>query len=53
MWTDYYFYLMTLPELERNAQITIFIVFWAIMLCVGILAEYIKNVFKNKMKSDT
>lgn len=43
MWTDYYFYLMTLSELERNTQITIFIVLWAIMLCVGILAEYIKK----------
>lgn len=47
MWTDYYFYLMTLPELKRNTQITISIVFWAIMLCVGILVEYIKNKIKN------
>lgn len=44
MWSDYFFYLMGLPENERNVQITIFVVFWIVMLSIGILAEHIKRL---------
>lgn len=44
MWSDYFFYLMGLPENERNVQITILVAFWIFMLGVGILVEYIKKL---------
>lgn len=47
MWSDYFFYLMKLPEKERNYQITIIICIWSIMLIIGILYEYI-NKYLNK-----
>lgn len=43
MWSDYFFYLIGLPEKERNAQIIILIVFWIIIFLIGILTEYIKK----------
>ena len=43
MWSNYFFYLMGLPENERNVQITILVMFWTIMLSIGIYLEYRKN----------
>lgn len=51
MWSDYFFYLMGLPENERNVQITILVAFGIFMFGVGILVEYIKKYLlkiKNK-----
>ena len=48
MWSDYFFYLMGLPEKERNAQIIILIAFLICMICVGILAEYIKRLYSKR-----
>ena len=45
MWSDYFFYLMGLPEKERNAQIIMLIVFWICMICLGILVECIKRLY--------
>ena len=52
MWSDYFFYLMGLPEKERNAQIIMLIAFWICMICVGILAEYIKRLYSKRKKSN-
>ena len=52
MWSDYFFYLMGLPENERNVQITILVAFWVFMFDVGILVEYIKKLYlKRKSQS--
>ena len=45
MWSNYFFYLMELPENERNVQITILVAFWIFMFGVGILVEYIKKLY--------
>ena len=45
MWSDYFFYLMGLPENEKNIQILIMIGFWGILLTVGIIADRIKKKF--------
>ena len=45
MWSDYFFYLIGLPENERNVQITILMAFWILMFGVGILVEYIKKLY--------
>lgn len=41
MWSDYFFYLMGLPEKERNVQILVIVGFGIVMFCIGILTEYI------------
>lgn len=43
MWSNYFFYLMGLPENEKNIQILIMIGFWGILLTVGIIADRIKK----------
>ena len=48
MWSDYYFYLISLPETERNNQIIIMICFWTFMFLVGIIDEFIKKNNYNK-----
>lgn len=48
MWSDYFFYLMGLPENERNAQIIILVIFWIVMFCIGILVEHIKRLYLKK-----
>ena len=54
MWSDYFFYLMGLPENERNVQITILVAFWIFMFGVGILVEYINKLYlKRKNKFNT
>lgn len=45
MWSDYFFYLMELPEKDRNIQIPMMIGFWSILLIVGIIADKIKKKF--------
>lgn len=45
MWSDYFFYLMGLPEKDRSTQILIMICFWSILLIVGIIADRIKKKF--------
>ena len=45
MWSDYFFYLMGLPEKDRNIQILIMIGFWSILLIVGIIVDRIKKKF--------
>ena len=52
MGSDYFFYLMGLPEKERNAQIIMLIAIWICMICVGILAEYIKRLYPKRKKSN-
>lgn len=44
MWSNYFFYLMRLPENERNAQITMIVAFWIIMFCIGVLVEYVSKI---------
>ena len=44
MWIEYFFYLMGLPENERNAQIAMILAVWIIMFLIGILAEYISKL---------
>lgn len=48
MWSDYFFYLMGLPEKERNVQILVIVGFWIIMLIIGYLYEYINILLKKK-----
>lgn len=48
MWSNYFFYLMGLPENERNVQITILVAFWIFMFGVGILVEYIKKLYSKR-----
>lgn len=48
MWSDYFFYLMGLSEKERNVQIIMLITFWICMICVCILAEYIKRLYSKR-----
>lgn len=48
MWSDYFFYLMGLPEKERNVQILVIVGFWIIMLIIGYLYEYIHTQLKKK-----
>lgn len=45
MWSNYFFYLMGLPEKYRNIQILIMIGFWSILLIVGIIVDRIKKKF--------
>lgn len=39
MCSDYFFYLMGLPEKDRNIQIIIMIRFWSFLLIVGIIVD--------------
>ena len=48
MWSDYFFYLMGLPENKRNVQILVIVGFWIIMLIIGYLYEYINTQLKKK-----
>ena len=50
MWSDYFLYLMGLPENERNVQITILVAFWIFMFGVGILVEYINKLYLKRKK---
>ena len=50
MWSDYFFYLMGLPENERNVQITILVAFWIFLIGVGILVEYIEKLYLKRKK---
>lgn len=49
MWSDYFFYLMGLPEKERNVQILVIVGVWIIMLIIGYLYEYINTKLKKKL----
>lgn len=44
MWSDYFLYLMSLPERERKSQIIMIICFWIIMCIIGIIIEYVKKI---------
>ena len=44
LWTNYYFYLMELSELERIKQISLLIGIWVIMILVGTIFEVVKKV---------
>lgn len=46
MWSDYFFYLMSLPEVERNQQILLMLIFWGIMIFIGFIIEIIKKKIK-------
>lgn len=48
MLSDYFFYLIGLPEKERNTQIIVMVCFWIIMLIVGYLCECINMHLKKK-----
>ena len=43
MRSEYLFYLMGLPEKDRNIQILIMIGFWNILLIIGVIADRIKK----------
>lgn len=43
MWSDYFFYLMGLPENERNMQILMMIGFWCILLIIGMIEDRVKK----------
>jgi len=43
LWTNYYFYLMELSELERIKQISLLIGIWGIMILVATIFEVVKN----------
>lgn len=49
MWSDYFFYLIRLPENERIIQIKILIMFFISMLLIGSIAEYIKSRMKKTL----
>ncbi len=46
MWSDYFFYLISLPEVERNQQILLMLSFWGIMIFIGFIIEMIKKKMK-------
>ena len=46
---DYYLYLTQLPKEEMEKEIIILLVFWGVMLLIGAICEYIKNVNKFKI----
>ena len=48
MWSDYFFYLMGLPEKDRNIQIIIMISFWSFFKIVGIIVDTKLLVTHNK-----
>lgn len=48
MYTDYFFYLNTLTEAERNKQIFIIISIWLIMLIIAGVIEFIKSKIKKR-----
>lgn len=49
MWSDYFFYLMALPEKERNYQIVVIICLWSFLLMSGAIYEYINKYFRKKI----
>ena len=50
MWSNYFFYLMGLPENERNVQITILVAFWIFMFGIGIVSRIYKEIVPEKEK---
>ena len=48
MCSEYFFYLMGLPEKERNIQIVVIVSFWVIMLILGYLYKNINRKLKKK-----
>lgn len=46
MWSDYFFYLVELPETERNKQIAIMLGIWLVLLIIGIIVDKIKKCNK-------
>lgn len=50
MWSDYFFYLIRLPENERIIQIKILIMFFISMLLIGSIVEYIKSRMKKTLQ---
>ena len=48
MWSDYFFYLIGLPEKERNIQMVVIMGFCVIMLILGFLYENINKKLKKK-----
>ena len=46
MWSDYFFYFISLPEVERNQQILLMLSFWGIMIFIGFIIEMIKKKMK-------
>lgn len=48
MWSDYFFYLMGLPEVERKKQVLIMIGFWCVLLFLGFLADNVKKKINKK-----
>lgn len=48
MWSNYYFYLMSLPEIERKNQIIFLIGFFVLSLLLGIVIELIKKIISRK-----
>ena len=43
MWSNYFFYLMSLSEQERNKQVLIIIGFWCILLIMGFIIDKINK----------
>jgi len=53
MWSDYFFYLMGLPENKRNTQIAMIVAFWIIMFLIGGTIEFIKHkLSKNNVEKN-
>ena len=46
MWSEYFFYLMKLPEVERKQQILIMVGFWCALLLVGFILDKIERKIK-------
>lgn len=44
LWTEYYVYFMKLSEPEREKQIFLLIIFFAIMILISIISKHIKNI---------
>lgn len=51
MYTDYLLYLNQLTEPAKSEQLMIMILFFAIMLIMAGILEFIKNIYKNKKKT--
>lgn len=53
MWSDYFFYLMGLAEIERNQHILLIILFWGIIILIASAMEFIKNkLIKNSVEKN-
>ena len=49
MWSDYFFYFMSISEQERIKQILLIIGLWCVLLIIGIIIDKTKKKINKKM----